>query len=235
MPFDENGRAKAGQVIYVERDPEWRIVAVANFDGMLGADILWRHSGTGAMYLMLMNGFSIVAQGFVNDVPGSDWAFATAGDLVGTGRPNGLVWRHTVDGRARRMELVPWVAPFRVQGAVDFLHVPDFAWRILGTARNIQGNDSVYWWNEQTGELDVRTDNVLSFFHRPDSPLWMPIAFGDYDGDGRGDVVWRHQGDGRIHVMLLRSSVLHGSRTLYAEPDPRWSAGLEIGPAVAGH
>ena len=56
------------------------------------ADILWRHT-SGATYLWLMNGLSVLSIGSLG-VVGPDWSIAAVRDFDGDGKAD-IVWRHT--------------------------------------------------------------------------------------------------------------------------------------------
>ena len=65
--------------------------AVADFTGDGTADVLWRHAGTGAVYLMPVSGGQAQPGAVVWVEPSADWRIVGAGDLDGDGRADLLL------------------------------------------------------------------------------------------------------------------------------------------------
>jgi hypothetical protein len=70
-----NGTAVSSMASLGTAPLEWEIGGVANFDGGVFADILWRQANTGSTYLWLMNGATISSQGFTSDQADTLWQF----------------------------------------------------------------------------------------------------------------------------------------------------------------
>ncbi|MND07501.1 hypothetical protein D3C83_295140 [compost metagenome] len=45
---------------------------------------------------------------------------------------------------------------------------------------------------------------------------------GDYDGNGKSDVLWRHAITGEIVAWLMNGSLIGTSGTVYVVPDFNW-------------
>src|SRR5262249_34923593 len=73
-------------------DVNWRIVALADFDGDGRADILWRHR-TGANAVWFMNGVTRVGTASLPTVSDVKWQSAATADFNGDGRPD-ILWRN---------------------------------------------------------------------------------------------------------------------------------------------
>ena len=54
---------------------DWVIQGTGDYNGDGKADILWRNSTSGDVYIWLMNGISIANQGGLGDIT-SDWAIS---------------------------------------------------------------------------------------------------------------------------------------------------------------
>jgi sRNA-binding regulator protein Hfq len=67
----------------------------ANGDGK--ADILWRNSTTGQVYIWLMNGTTLTSSGSLGSVS-SDWSIAGVGDFDGNGTSD-MLWRNSTTGQ----------------------------------------------------------------------------------------------------------------------------------------
>ena len=87
MLFDWSGEPGGGFFVYHEPDPDWKIVAVADLDGDVFADILWWHAGTGRVYALLMRGILVEREGEVYQEPDTNWKIAAVGrfDAPGEG------------------------------------------------------------------------------------------------------------------------------------------------------
>jgi hypothetical protein len=66
-------------------------------DGDGSADLIWRHSTTGQVYVWLMNGTRVNGYGSLGTV-GLQWQIAGVGDVDGDGSAD-LIWRHSTTGQ----------------------------------------------------------------------------------------------------------------------------------------
>jgi hypothetical protein len=55
-----SGTAVLGTQVLASVGNEWAILGVSDFDGDGRADIVWRHTPSGAVFLWLMNGTAVV-------------------------------------------------------------------------------------------------------------------------------------------------------------------------------
>jgi len=67
-----------GSVTYISSD--WNIAGIGDFNGDGDADILWRNSTTGEVYIWLMNGTTLTSSGSLGYVS-SDWSVQGVGDF----------------------------------------------------------------------------------------------------------------------------------------------------------
>jgi len=76
----------------------WQIKGVGDFDGDGNDDIMWRNSGSGSVYLWLMNGLTISSQGTVGTLPIAwNWQIEGVGDFDGCNNAD-VLWRNSVSG-----------------------------------------------------------------------------------------------------------------------------------------
>ena len=96
---------------------------------------------------------------------------------------------------------------------------------------NGDGNTDLFWRNGATGDvnvwlLDPTTQQVL-----PDSdsianvadPSWVILGTGDFDGDGKADLLWRNTVTGDVNVWFMDGTTIKaGSGTITAIPANVW-------------
>jgi subtilisin-like proprotein convertase family protein len=185
-------------------DVRWRMVGTHDFNGDRRTDILWRHAQSGENVLWFMDKNTLVSGTFTNPPALADvnWQMAGTGDFNGDAKPD-ILWRHDVSG-----ENVAWFMNGRTLVSGTFLDPPSFPdtnWKMVGTGYfdpDVQLD--ILWWHQGSGQLVVWfMDGITLASGELTTPpglgdtLWRPVATGDYNADGREDIVWRHQGSGQ--------------------------------------
>ncbi len=174
----------------------WSVVGVGDFNGDGRDDILWRNTNG-----QLSNWLGQVNGGFVgNDanaftsVP-TNWHVAGIGDFNGDGRDD-ILWRNDAG------QLSDWLGNanggFTPNDANAFASAPT-SWHIVGTGDfNGDGRDDILWRSD-TGQLSNWLGQANGGFVGNDANAfttvptsWTVVAVGDYNGDGRDDILWRN-------------------------------------------
>jgi subtilisin-like proprotein convertase family protein len=219
-------------------DVRWKMVGTDDFNGDGATDILWRHttSGENVMWFMVKN---TLASGTFTVPPALadvNWQMAGTGDLNGDVKPD-ILWRHDLSG-----ENVAWFMNGRTLVSGTFLNppsLPDTNWKIVGTGYFNSGTQlDILWWHQVSGELVVWfMDGINLVGGEPTVPPslppaeWRPVAVGDYNGDGREDIVWRNQGTGDNLIWHMfganGTTRLNTGFTDPAFPDTQWKI---VGP-----
>ena len=174
----------------------WSVVGVGDFNGDGRDDILWRNTAG-----QLSNWLGTATGGFTpNDanafttVP-TNWHVAGVGDFNGDGRDD-ILWRNDAG------QLSNWLGQanggFTPNDANAFASAPT-SWNIVGTGDfNGDGRDDILW-RSTTGQLSNWLGQANGGFVGNDANAfttvptsWTVVAVGDYNGDGRDDILWRN-------------------------------------------
>ena len=188
---------------------DWQVTATGDFNGDGRDDILWR-SDSGQLSNWLGNG----SGGFANNdanaftyVP-TNWSVVGAGDFNGDGRDD-ILWRNTSG------QLSNWLGTasggFVTNDANAFSSVPT-NWIVIGTGDfNGDGRDDILWRNT-SGQLSnwlgtaaggFVTNDANAFSSAPTN--WHVVGTGDFNGDGRDDILWRSDA-GQLSNWLATAS-----------------------------
>ena len=213
-----NGTAITGQGTPGTVSPAsgWVIQGVGDFDGNGKSDILWRNSTSGDVYIWLMNGTAIASQGDLG-VISSDWVIQGVGDFNGDGKAD-ILWRNTTSG-----EVYVWqmngisISGQGTPGTVS----PASGWVIQG-AGDFDGNGTsdILWQNSTSGEVYIWLMNGTTItnqgtpFTVSPSSGWVIQGVGDYNGDGKADILWRNSTSGDAYVWLMNGLSIANSGDL---------------------
>jgi ELWxxDGT repeat protein len=193
-------------------------------------DLVWRHERSGQNVLWFMNGASLLNGTFTTPAVLADarWKIAGTHDFDADGRPD-LLWRHTASG-----ENVLWYMNGAVLVSGGFLTpaaLTDVRWQVAGTADfDLDGDPDILWRHTASGEMVLWSMNgsVLAggTFLTPDAlpGAWTAAGTGDFDLDGRPDILWHHPPSGQLAVWFMRGSALASGSFLNPPslPDVGW-------------
>jgi len=199
-----------------------------DFNGDLKSDILWRNAATGQNAVWLMNGISLLpATGFTTAVPGVDWKVAGTGDFNGDGKSD-ILWRNAVTG-----ENAVWLmnGTSLLTGTGFTTAVPGVDWKVAGTGDfNGDGKSDILWRNAATGENAVWLMNGTSllpatgFTTAVPGVDWNVAGTGDFNGDGKSDILWRNTATGENAVWMMNgTSLLPATGFTTAVPGADWN------------
>ena len=183
----------------------WHVVGTGDFNGDGHDDILWRdNSGAMTDWLGTANGgFSDNWSNAGTNVP-TDWTISSTGDFNGDGRED-ILWRNSAG------VVTDWLATENSGFATNWtgasFGVP-LSWQVAGTGDfNGDGFSDVLWRNND-GSMVAWIGNANGGFsadwaHAPTGvgPEWHLAEIGDFNGDGRDDVLWRND-NGQITEWL---------------------------------
>ena len=202
--------------IVVEQTPPSRDVDF-NRNGWL--DLLWHHQTTGHVSTWLMSGTRVVSGEPFTALfdayrrADTNWKIVGAADMDRDGWVD-LVWQNGADGR------LAYSATLNVSVQEERTLSPDVvvetAWKIKAVADfNQDGSPDLVWQHDTNGAIAIWFMDGPTM--RAGVPLgpgqvmdlgWKIVGSGDFNRDGWQDLVWQHQGDGRISVWKMRGSTL---------------------------
>jgi hypothetical protein len=195
--------------------------AKSDFSNDGKADIIWQRDD-GYLAVWTMNGASMMTSPSLNPGRVSDpnWRIAATGDLNGDGRPD-LVWQHVTAG---------WLSVWFMNGGSlirDDLLVPNRIlsneWRIVASADMNGDGKSDLIWQHTAGWLavwymngEIVTSDALLTPAQISGNDWKIVGAGDFNGDGKPDLVWQHTTGGWLCVWLMNGSTMQSA--VYLNP-----------------
>jgi FG-GAP-like repeat len=205
--------------------PSWSVAGIADFNGDGKADVFWRNTN-GALVDWSMNGSQIalsqsltyLGQPLTNADP--SWSVAGVGDFNGDGRAD-ILWRNT-NGALYDWSMngsqVASSQPLTYQGQP--VTSSDPSWSIVGVGDfNGDGKADVLWRNANGALYDWSMDGSKIETSQPITyqgasvkldPSWSVAGIGDFNGDGKADVLWRNT-NGALYDWTMNGSQIETS------------------------
>src|SRR5262249_52947458 len=127
-------------------------------------------------------------------------------DLTGDGRSD-VLWRNTQTGETY---LYPMNGTLILAGEGFLRTVADQNWQVVGTGDfDGDGKIDLLWRHAVTGEnylypMDATTIKPTEGFIRQVADQgWQVAGIGDFDGDGKSDILWRHAVTGENYIYFM--------------------------------
>jgi Bacterial Ig-like domain/FG-GAP-like repeat len=204
-------------------DQSWQVIGIGDVNGDGKGDIIWRNAAAEAVSIWVMNGTQVVgatppvANG-VGLTVGAGFNLVAVADLTGDGKAD-LLWQHSSG------VVISWVMDGANRaGAVTMSNQPTAGYKIEAVNDfNGDGKADLFWRNSVgnvqmwlgTGQVDAyQVSGLSSTSNLPVSNVSLAFQIAgtdDFNGDGKADIVWRHD----TGVLSLWS--MNGSQVNYME------------------
>jgi hypothetical protein len=218
-----NGVTQTSSSMLIAGGSMWVPVLSADFNADTKPDILWRNMSTGDMSVWFMDGLTHTSStrlyAYANAATQLEWIAMIAGDFNGDGNPD-------IGGRnSRTGQVVAWylngttkIGEGQLYAGTDKDWVPFAAGDFNGDSK-----PDVIWRNSSTGRVKIIYCNgvtgtgVLIVLDpvNADVKAWRPMATGDFNADGRTDIVWRNTDSGRVKVGYTNNGAQFGMNWIW--------------------
>jgi FG-GAP-like repeat len=189
-----------------------KLEGIGDFDGNGRADMLWRNQTTGRSVMSYHStdgsvlSWPVVSE-FINPVTTTA---LKVGDINGDGKDD-IVWRNMGSGNVvislmngstpnwRAITASPIALNVALEAIGDFDNngKADLLWRNKNTGRSLM--------SYHNADGSVLTWPVVSEYINPTST--SAVGVGDFDGDGKSDILWRNLGTGNSVISLMNGSI----------------------------
>jgi hypothetical protein len=208
-------------------DTQWQVAATGDFNGDGLADVLWRNvDGHVTNWLGGSNGSFSDNLGNLYRAVDPDWQVVASGDFNADGLTD-VLWRNSAGW------LTDWLGTPSggfSDNLGNFLRNVDNQWQVAGTGDfNHDGFTDILWrhsdgtvtdWlGNANGSFSDNLNNLL----RSVDPQWQVDSIGDFNGDGRDDILWRNtNGDVTDWLGTSNGSFADNLGQLFRSVDTHW-------------
>ena len=185
----------------------WQVQGIGDFNGDGRDDILWRNPSTGQTTDWLGQGNGSFAGNDANALStiAASWQVTGTGDFNGDGRSD-ILWR---DNMGTLTTSLGQANGGLASNAANFWTTIPTNWQVVGSGDfNGDGRDDILW-RDNTGATTNWLGQVNGGFSGNDGNFYATVAtswqvegIGDFNGDGRDDILWRNPSTGQTTDWL---------------------------------
>ncbi|MBF0291313.1 MAG: S8 family serine peptidase [Nitrospinae bacterium] len=190
---------------------------VSDFDGDGKSDIVFRDAVSGQTAVWMMNGAKVISNALTSMSAGAytsttGWQAQGIGDFDGDGKSD-LLWRDAESG-----QLAIWTmnGASVVTSATTNVN-PSSGWQVHGIGdfngdgksdilfrHAVSGETSIWFMNGEVKKGGGRTSSTAGAY--TSTTGWQVQGVGDFNGDGKSDILWRHAGTGKTIVWFMNGA-----------------------------
>ncbi len=206
----------------------WNIAAIGDFDDSGRSSLLWRRQSDGLAEIQFLNGSQGIGGGVITNNPFDlSWNIVATGDLNGDSKSD-LVWQRASDGTTE----IQFLNGAQAIGGGEILN-NSFGrdWQIVASGDfSGNGQTDLVWRRPTDGTTEIQFLNGTqvtsggAIVNNAFGSNWRIVASGDFNGDGKADLVWQRPSDGIVEVQFLSGNVAIGGGEISSNSfDSSWN------------
>ena len=221
------------------QDTLWELCGAGDFDRDGMTDTLWRYYGPGALQglniVWYMNGTSIDRYGYLPTVQDTDWRIEGTGDFDGNGTLE-ILWRYYGTGGFQGWDIVWYLDGETISTYAYPAAVVDLSWKVAAIGDfDGDGKSDLLWRYYGPGDLQgldviwyMDGAEILGYGYpaRVTDLNWKVDGAGDFDGDGKSDLLWRYYGTDALQgwtvIWYMEGEGIKAQETLTMVQDTGW-------------
>ena len=208
--LNSNAGIGGGMIANNPFDSSWTIVASGDYNGDGKTDLLWQQAASGTVQIQLLNGTTGIGGGLITNNPfDNNWQVITSGDFTGDGKAD-LAWQNKSSGI---VELQFLNGNNSIGGGLISNNPFDAGWNIVAAGDfNGDGFADLAYQRQSDGTVEVQLLNGNNsvggglISNNPFGSGWQVVGAGDFNGDGKADLVYRNTSTGTTEVQFLNGT-----------------------------
>jgi uncharacterized membrane protein len=217
-----NGTIGGGAITNTPFDANWQAVATGDFNGDGMTDIAYRRISDGLTELQFLNGTAAIGGGVIANNPfDNTWDVVGAADFNGDGDSD-LVYQHRSDNLVE----IQFLNGNSAIGGGAIINNPfGPSWNVVAIGDfNKDGKADLVWQQQGGGVAEIQFLNGIMpigggmITNNPFGAGWDVVGSGDFNGDGKADLFWEHQGDHLVEVQFLDGTTAIGGGLIAGNP-----------------